>query len=82
MASQQRQGTSKAEKMGLLMAGAGRALVSRRSTMTPRPAAMWQRRGKVGCHDVIQEASPDELSRGGRVWRERNVFCNFDNGGA
>lgn len=45
MAWQQRQGTSKAEKMGLLIAGAGQALVSRRSTMTPRPAAMWQRPG-------------------------------------
>lgn len=39
-----RQGTSKAEKIGLLVAGAGSALTSRlKSKTTPRPADLWQR---------------------------------------
>lgn len=43
LAWQQRQGTSKVEKIGLLMAGAGQAIISRRGMMTPRPATLWQR---------------------------------------
>lgn len=38
-----RQGTSKAEKIGLLISGAGQAVTSRFSTPSPRPAALWQR---------------------------------------
>jgi phytoene synthase len=40
---QQRQGTSKAEKIGLLLAGAGQAIASRRVKASPRPADLWQR---------------------------------------
>ncbi|MGF6439007.1 15-cis-phytoene synthase CrtB [Kosakonia sp. 1610] len=40
---EQRQGTSKAEKLGLLAKGAGMALTSRLSRPAPRPAHLWQR---------------------------------------
>lgn len=38
-----RQGTSKAEKLGLLIAGAGLAVTSRLVPASPRPAGLWQR---------------------------------------
>lgn len=38
-----RQGTSKAEKLALLAAGAGVALTSRMASSTPRPPDLWQR---------------------------------------
>ncbi|MEM6160495.1 15-cis-phytoene synthase CrtB [Erwinia sp. P6884] len=38
-----RQGTSKAEKLGLLMSGAGLAFTSRFGSAAPRPAGLWQR---------------------------------------
>lgn len=40
---QQRQGTSKTEKLGLLIAGAGQAIASRRAKASPRPEHLWQR---------------------------------------
>ncbi|QTO54091.1 phytoene/squalene synthase family protein [Duffyella gerundensis] len=40
---QQRQGTSKMEKLGLLISGAGMAVTSRVRSPTPRPAGLWQR---------------------------------------
>lgn len=40
---QQRQGTSKLEKLGLLASAAGQAATSRLAKKTPRPAALWQR---------------------------------------
>lgn len=38
-----RQGTSKAEKLGLLLSGAGLAITSRVATSSARPAGLWQR---------------------------------------